>query len=377
MKIFYALFLTLLLSIASPLLADDESVLSAQPVSIDQISTFLAGLPQGGAFMEYEETQEWQDFSKDFENRWESIQERRLLPMKAWRDQYLGPISLPLFYPMGGPDVLNALLFFPQSPEYIIVGLERVGKKITSDMLITAEKRRSYFDNIQNGTSSLFHRSFFITKDMSKDFFDCGVLPTLIVLLKRSQAEIKSITFVRITSEGDLVECADHEAQGVRISFLQQGHDQPQTLSYFRQNLNDYNIQHFTPFLKKKAPLATMFKSASYTPHQVGFAKLVDFVLENTTLLLQDDTGVPYRVLQHHKWQLKYFGIYDEPYGESFVAYKQPDLARYFIEQRALIKELPFRIGYGYGKVPSNLLIAMPPIKDEKSTNTTAPKSTT
>jgi len=51
------------------------------------------------------------------------------------------------------------------------------------------------------------------------------------------------------------------------------------------------------------------------------------------------------------------------------VAYKQPDLARYFNEQKEAIKELPFRIGYGYGKVPSNLLIAMPPIKSAGPTN--------
>ncbi|MBN9343541.1 MAG: hypothetical protein BGO76_05175 [Caedibacter sp. 38-128] len=374
MKIFYQLFLTVVLSIASPLLADTENTLSSQPATLDQISTFLAGIPQGGSFTEYEQTQEWQDFSKDFENRWQSIQEKRLLPMKAWRDQYLGPITLPLFYPMGGPDVLNALLFFPQSTEYIIVGLERVGKKIDFDMMFSPEKRRAYFENIQNGTSSLFQRSFFITKDMSKDFFDCGVLPTLLALLKHSQAEIQTITFVKITAENDLVECPDHQAQGVQIVFRQKGHDKPQMLSYFRQNLNDHNIDQFTPFLKKKGPLATMFKSASYTPHQVGFAKLVEFVLENTTLLLQDDTGLPYRVLQHHQWQLKYFGMYEEPYGESFVAYKQPDLARYFIEQKAMIKELPFRIGYGYGKVPSNFLIAMPPIKGVELPKAADPK---
>ncbi|AIL13253.1 hypothetical protein IM40_06705 [Candidatus Paracaedimonas acanthamoebae] len=376
MKIFYQLFLSLLLSISTPLLADNENTLLSQPIPIDQISTFLAGIPQGGPFTEYEQTHEWQDFSKDFEYRWQSIQEKRLAPMRAWRDQYLGPITLPLFYPMGGPDVLNALLFFPHSAEYLIVGLERVGRKIDFEMLAMPEKRRSYFENIQNGTSSLFQRSFFITKDMSKDFFDYGVLPTLLALLKRSQAEIKSITFVKITAEGELLECPDDQAQGVHILFFQKGHEKPQTLSYFRQNLNDYNIHQFTSFLKKKAPLATMFKSASYTPHQVGFAKLVEFVLENTTLLLQDDTGLPYRVLQQHQWQLKYFGIYEEPYGESFVAYKQPDLARYFIEQKAVIRELPFRIGYGYGKVPSNFLIAMPPIKGLESTNEPSPKPT-
>lgn len=368
MKIFYHLLLILGFTLTSPLLAEDENGPTLRTVSIDQIATFLAGIPQGGPFSDYEQTQEWQDFSKDFESRWQSIQEKRLQPMRAWRDQHLGPITLPLFYPMGGPDVLNALLFFPHSTEYIIVGLERVGKNITFEKLTTSEKRQSYFENIQNGTSSLFQRSFFITKEMSKDFFDWGVLPTLLVLLKRSQAEIQRVVFVKVTSDGELTEGCDHHAHGVQITFRQKGHDKPQMLSYFRQNLNDYHLHHFTPFLKKKAPLATMFKSASYTPHQVGFAKLVDFVLENTTLLLQDDTGLPYRILHQHQWQLRYFGVYEEPYGESFVAYKQPDLARYFIDQKDLIKELPFRIGYGYGKVPSNLLIAMPPIKGVEST---------
>ncbi|OJX10196.1 MAG: hypothetical protein BGO77_07220 [Caedibacter sp. 37-49] len=374
MKSFYPYFLILSLLVSLPSLSEQANP-SPQEVTADQIATFLAGIPQGGAFTAYEQTQEWQNFSKDFEERWQSIQDKRLAPMRAWRDQHLGKITLPLFYPMGGPDVLNALLFFPFSAEYIIVGLERVGPKIAFDMFASPEKRQRYLENIQNGTSSLFHRSFFITKDMCKDYFDCGVLPTLLGLLKRSEAEIKAVDFVRISDKGELIECQDQEAQGVRITFLQKGHDKTQTISYFRQNLNDYNLQQFTPFLTKKAPLATMFKSASYTPHQVGFAKLVEFVLANTTLLLQDDTGLPYRVLQQHQWQLRYFGIYEEPYGESFVAYKQPDLARYFIEQKEAVKELPFRIGYGYGKVPSNLLIAMPPIRGAEPTTTETSKA--
>lgn len=364
MKIFYHLLLVLGITLTPPVGAENETSPPSSLASIDQIATFLAGIPQGGPFLAHEQTQEWQDFSKDFENSWESIQGNRLQPMRTWRDQHLGPITLPLFYPMGGPDVLNALLFFPHSTEYIIIGLERVGKNISADILDMPEKRQSYLQNVQNGTSSLFHRSFFITKEMSKDFFDCGVLPTLLALLKRSQAEIHQVTFVRISPEGGLIEGNDHHAHGVRITFQQKGHDKPQTLSYFRQNLNDSHLPHFTPFLKQKAPLATLFKSASYTPHQVGFAKLVEFVLENTSVLLQDDTGLPYRVLRQQHWQLRYFGVYEEPYGESFVAYKQPELAQYFIDQKDLIKELPFRIGYGYGKVPSNLLIAMPPLKE-------------
>ena len=52
---------------------------------------------------------------------------------------------------------------------------------------------------------------------------------------------------------------------------------------------------------------------------------------------------------------MQLYGAYDRPYG-SFRWLEQADLRKAYLSSGP--KPLDFRIGYGYGKVPSNLLFA-------------------
>ena len=53
-------------------------------------------------------------------------------------------------------------------------------------------------------------------------------------------------------------------------------------------------------------------------------------------------------------WQVRLFGEYEKPYG-SFRWLEQPALREAY---KASAEPLPFRIGYGFHKAPSNLLLA-------------------
>ena len=325
---------------------------------IQGIVKFLAGIPQGGFYETLEKQPYWIAYHHLLDQRWATVTKDRLEPMKIWRDSYLKETQLPVFYPMGGPDVLNVLTFFPDSSEYILVGLERIGTLTDWESLQKPNILMRVTDNLRQGLDSLFQRSFFITQDMSRDFYERGVLPTLLVLLARMNNEVKSVKFITYTSDGQIVDVTgDTVPQGVEIVFQKiDSQNTPQKLYYFRQNLHNQKIESFAKFIKARGKFAVMFKSSSYTPHQIGFSKLVNLVEETGDLIVQDDSGLPYSDLNKH-WDVELYGMYLRPYGESFQSYYQPHLAKLY-QDETYVKPLGFRIGYGYSKAPSSIQIA-------------------
>jgi len=72
--------------------------------------------------------------------------------------------------------------------------------------------------------------------------------------------------------------------------------------------------------------------------------------------VLQDDSGVPYRYFTPDQWNVQLYGDYQQPYG-SFRYLVEPELKAAF-QKPENVKKLDFRIGYGYGRAPSNLELA-------------------
>jgi len=70
---------------------------------------------------------------------------------------------------------------------------------------------------------------------------------------------------------------------------------------------------------------------------------------------LQDDSGIPYHFFATARWRVQLYDNYVRPYG-SFRWLEQPDLRKAYMTLGP--KPLDFRIGYGYGRIASNLLFA-------------------
>ena len=98
-----------------------------------------------------------------------------------------------------------------------------------------------------------------------------------------------------------------------------------------------------------------MFKATSYMIHNNDFSIIRDIALSTSGAILQDDSGLPYRLFDGGQWKIQFYGEYTKPYG-SFHFRVQKDLFNAY--HAAGVKPLPVRIGYGYGKMASNLLLA-------------------
>jgi hypothetical protein len=103
-------------------------------------------------------------------------------------------------------------------------------------------------------------------------------------------------------------------------------------------------------------PVVTYLKSTSYMTHQPEFRTIRDKIVSMSSAVLQDDSGVPYRFFTPEQWDVQLYGNYQQPYG-SFRYLVEPDLKAAF-QKPENVKKLDFRIGYGYGRAPSNLELA-------------------
>src|ERR1035441_7736220 len=102
----------------------------------------------------------------------------------------------------------------------------------------------------------------------------------------------------------------------------------------------------------------TYLKAASYMLHKPGFSMIRERILSDSLVILQDDSGIPYHFFATATWRVQLYGEYVRPYG-SFRPLEQPDLRKaYLTTGEKGPKPLDFRIGYGYGRVESNLLLA-------------------
>ncbi len=133
----------------------------------------------------------------------------------------------------------------------------------------------------------------------------------------------------------------------------------PRRIYYFSINLGNSRFatnESFKGFLAQQARIVSMFKSTSYMPHRADFSAIREQVLQRSIAVVQDDSGIPFKYYEPAKWNRQLYGQYTKPYG-SFRNLVQPDLQKAFAD-KASVKSLAFNIGYGFNRIPSNLLIA-------------------
>jgi hypothetical protein len=236
-----------------------------------------------------------------------------------------------------GPDFLYANAFFPSAKNYVLVGTEPVGT--VPDVTKLALGDALY--RMESSLNSVLNYSFFQTKQMRQDFSAAqlnGTIPVLMVFLARSSKTVLNITPV--------------QPHGVRIDFSDG------TLYYFSVDLSNGSVERsgLFNFCRQLGRGDSLLKSASYLPHEPGFSTICNFLLDQSDLIVEDDSGIPYHSFDPAKWQVRLFGAYQPPI-DIFKQYYQPDLADAFTHSSP--ESLPFGIGYrGWDRTKSALIVA-------------------
>jgi hypothetical protein len=352
----------------------------------NDVARFLAGLKgkPGSPFGEMESSAAWKAYAAAFDSDFAKYESKRIPAMRAFQKSELtGPAfeGANLFYPFGGPDFLNALIFFPDRDNYFFIGLEPPGSVPTFSQF-GGQDMTTQLPRMRKTLRSLLSLSYFQTLEMAiqvKGQITDGLLPVMLVQMERSGYDVLGSTPVTIDDEGFIVRREDiHEAPapepepgkkappvhkrtpGIVITFQKEGSTKVQKLYYFSTDVIDESIKKNKPFLAfmpRMQPMDSMYKAASYLSHRDTFSIIRGKVLELSQAIVEDDSGIPYRFFDHDKWDLTLYGGYSSPIP-IFKARMQPDLKEAYTSGAVPVKNLDFGIGYSVSKPTSNLLIA-------------------
>jgi hypothetical protein len=328
-----------------PLLYVASSAFAQQPFTVDQAARFLAGMPVDGALAPLMQTPGWQQHAREMDDAWAKKQTLQITPIREWMWANAQPYfrsTDTVFYMFSGPDFLYANTFFPYANTYVLAGLEPVGQ-MPDLAKFPPEQLGAELSAMRGSLSTILKFQYFITKDMRAELGRGnigGTLPLLCVFLARTGHTVIDVTHVK------------SPAEGVKITFKDPVRQQSQTLFYFKTDLS--GSSGFLKWCAGRGKGMSLLKAASYLMHGDSFAGVRNFLLQNSRVIIQDDSGIPLRAFPK-PWSVQCFGRYVQ-HQEMFGKYYQPDLAAVF--ERNSPTELGFAFGYHWQKERGILMMA-------------------
>lgn len=352
---------------APPKPAEDELAVP-QDRWINDVSRYLAGLPAapGSKIADLHESPAFKAHMADFDVKWAIFEKERRDKMVKFQENELSGNEVTgstLLYAFGGPDVLTAHTFFPKNKTYVLMGLEPPGGLPSEEYLrLKVREKSDYLPKIRGSMKDILNKSFFITLLMDQMYrgqITDGLMPIMLVQMARTGYTVIGYLPVQLKDNGKWeARKADSEAcKGMIIDF-QSDAGLKKRLIYVSANLQDDKLKANQPvlaFLESLKPTVAYFKAASYLPHHNDFKLIRDTILRLSSAILEDDSGIPYKYFDQDQWDFQFYGKYDRPYA-GFKNMTQPTLKAAF--EGPAVRPLDFPIGYGFKRIPSDLILA-------------------
>jgi len=344
----------------------------------NQTALFLSG-KESKSFSKKQNKKYYKKYSDKVSESWNKTTGKNLKSINKW----IKPNgitnnldTLNLFYPFSGPDFLYANAFFPHANNYIFIGLENPGK-LPNLTKMTNKETSDYLVSLLHSLRYINKAGYFTTKQMQDDFNDesmNGIIHLLLFYLSKTNHNIIDISIVLIDNFGNEREkkdfqVADGFVNGIKIEFFKAKTNKIKKLYYFPIDLSNENLKDqlgFLMFLSKLGYKNTFMKSASYILHDNEFSVCRNLILKQSKKILQDDSGIPYKVFKNSNFKLKLFGNYSRTI-KTFEKHYQPDLHKAL--KSKYTKPLKFKIGYNSWKNETVLMFA----ERSKNKNTNRP----
>jgi len=340
-----------------------------RPCAIENdTAMFLAGVdvPESSPLYRMTLDKRYVAYKKEIEHGWSALQKPNQKKIETWKLKHLNREFTPtVLYPFSGPDILNALLFFPRGEEYILFALEPPGAvpQLNGD---DPEAVFKGLEDLKKILNTVIWVNFFRTNNMRVEIGTSeytGAVNVMMWFISRSGYEVTGAKNIWLNSRGKIaIRMPDTDEQpipGAEIIFRTSPGGGTKRIRYFQIDVSNQSLAanpHFIGFLEKQGRCTTILKSASYLMYLDNeFDMIRSFILSTSDYILQDDSGIPFRHFEPDKWNLTLHGTYDKPI-DLFTHKFQPDFKDSMLKRST--GPLPFCYGYHYRKNESNLMLA-------------------
>lgn len=321
------------------------------------------------SFCDDKEDRRWEKRKQKIESYYEKVKPKKEL-MSKWRRANLDSSLSTLFYPFSGPDFLHADIFFPNVDTIVMIGLEHLG---TLTQLNSKICSNAYKDNLVSSLYMILNNSFFRTNTMAINYkknLD-GTLPVFLHFFSRNSYDIVNIKEIQIGSNAQISYELNCDSCFNGIEYTITKNNKLKTLYYFSENLSDSDYvpvqekvkkdglkkhPEFISFLRNLNIDITYLKAASYLLHRPYFSTIRNFIVDESKMILQDDSGIPIKYLNSEEWKATYYGSYRKPIPLFAERYQQ-NLYDIYHDDSNEIEPLDFGIGYKYHIGTSNLML--------------------
>lgn len=349
-------------------LPPESSAYDVRATATAQLLAGIAPAPGDPVIDKLAASSVWKAHAAKMQADWAKVTPR-LAEMEKWRDRELNirePARKTLLYPFSGPDYLNAATLFPTHKDYVFFSLEAPGRLPDVSGLNDAQFAK-LLDNTRTAMRDIFQRNYFITDYMTKqlgtDVFK-GTVPVMSIMMALTGKRIVKIApvdlFPELTAQyaGNGARRPAKRLSGVRIDFTDAKTGVAQQLTYYSLDATDNALQYYPAFMEamgRSRPATGFLKSASYLLHDHQFKQTRDMLLSTADMIVEDDTGIPYKFFAQPAWQVKLYGQYARPIKPLAYGYQKDLQAAYDKKDKTPIN---FPFGYHYKTGKSGLMVA-------------------
>ena len=314
---------------------------------------------------------EYRTWAAGINTAWERVQAPNIRLIEGWRRENLTNDSpKTVFSPFSGPDILNAVAFFPHGNDFILFGMEPAGRVPRAEEL-DPKQLMLELRGLQTALGDILTLNFFQTLHMEVQVSEnsCASFAGIIMFfLTRMDMEVIAGRNISIDTNGAIIDRYDpkdvHLVPGVEFAFREgaregggaSGEREIKYVRYFSLDISDSGLaakNNFEIFMQTLPECSTIIKSASFLMHKDAFSRIRALVLNKSEYVLQDDSAVPLRFFLNDDWTVGYYGVYDGPIP-LFSNYMQNDLLHTMRARSS--GRLPF--SYGYTRGNANLIVA-------------------
>lgn len=344
---------------------------------LNDLARYIAALPpEKGCVLDKKllDHPGWKTYADTANVDWDNYHRDRIMPLREWAYDEMSELNskrFKFFYPFSGPDVLHGNMFFRNADTTIMFGLEQVGK-VPLLRTSNSDSVDQYIKTISHSLHAILNYSFFRTISMRKDLTKAqvgGTLPVLMLLLARTGNRVLDVKGVFIDKQGvlqfhDLENNKSLKVPGVEITYCQNDSTHESKLYYFSVDISNkallYQHPEFQKYLKNMGAVFTFIKSASYLMYNEDFSTIRKLILDQSKIILQDDSGIPHSSFQKAGFDYTLYGMYNGPIS-LFSSKFQSSLNKSYKEEKQKVKPLVFGIGYKYKPGESNLVLYRKP----------------